>query len=1815
MSNTTTRLWAVIAVFIFCLSHIQAQNMNVTNSAPITPENLISNVFLGDGVEVVSISYQGDDEAVGLFTNGMANIGMERGIVMTTGKAVSAPGQVGVDSPGNAQAAEPNSSNLPDPDLQDIVGSGTLNDLSRYVIEFRPTNDTLRFTYSFASEEYPEFACSQYNDVFGFFISGPGISGPYENNAANIALVPGTDRPVTINNINPGVVGASGSLANCQGDAGSLAYSEYYNANNTATTFPVYDGFTDVLIAEAVVQPCSLYRIKLVIADMNDGSHDSAVFLEAKSFGTGSLDVEIEGLAVDGGLAEGCGAGEIAFKLPNPAESDYDIMMEVGGTATPGVDYPAFPTDVIIPAGDSIFTIPLIAYQDDLVEGDETIEVSVQIDPCNRDTFIIVIKDDILIKPDLGPDVVVCPTDDTPLDGTVPVPLPEPAVFQSTQAVDIDPHNTAFVSEIDVFGVLPINLTEETILSICIDSLEHRWIDDLDIYVVAPGGQFLELSTDNGLDGGNGLGVDIMDDLCFTISATELITTFNDNPSALMTGNYQPEGVWSDLWDGDNPTNGTWQLIITDDTNGLVGTLHSWSITFNPVYQVFYNWAPSEGLSCDNCPDPIASPDTTTSYILTVSDSYGCEKKDTINFEVLEALEMEGVVCGTSTTSSVQAVWPPLTGATGYEVSVNGGAWMPASGPLEHIVNGLGLLEDVEIIVRALGNQCPSIPDTITCTSLDCTPAVFSETHTDVSCNGGMDGSIEVVVSSGTPPFTFTLGMTTNNTGVFDNLTAGAYTVEVEDGLGCTGTAAITINEPPAPTFTDVLVTRISCNGYTDGALTVSIADGNGPYMFNWSNMSTDSIATNLGAGTYTVTLTDSQGCMFTEELSIDEPDPLTSTINGTDALCAGANDGQAWVTATGGTAPYTYAWNDMQMQDTAFALVAGTYTVTVTDDFGCTTTTDVTIDEPAALVINNPVENAATCFGTSTGSLGVDVAGGTMPYTYIWQDAAGVDLPDDQATASNLAAGTYTVLVIDANDCSTSMDLTVTEPDELILQDLQTEIPSCVSYDDGTATVDAIGGTMPYSFTWDSGETGANATNLAASNDHWVAVEDANNCVDTLFFSLNDPVGLTLDLSAQDVSCFAYTDGSATAMVTGGSTPYSYTWTTSTATTATAPDLAAGTYTVEIRDANNCLITDMIEVGSPDALELVLTPDDPNCFMATDGNILAAVDGGTAPYTYQWNDAAAQTVNPAVNLAAQTYMLTVTDANNCTITETATLDEPQELTATDNMQEQACTGPPNGQAGVVPTGGTPPYSYAWSNGQDTQTATGLTAGSHTVTITDSQLCTYTTTIDVTLAESVAIVDFTNTDVSCFGGSDATVSVNLTGGTAPYTWSQPLTGLQAGSYSLTVTDANQCTDELQVDITEPAELVLSTAVTNVDCYGDQTGALDLAVSGGVVDYDYNWSNGVETEDLSSLPAGDYTVTVTDANNCVAIQQSTIQESEILSIISETKDVGCFAASTGQITVEGRGGQAPYSYSWDNGASVADLANLPAGTYTLVLTDALGCDATETYTLTEPTAISASLTSEDVSCFGGRDGVVSITTEGGTPPFTYGYSNDSWQGSPVFVGLFADEYVFQLKDANDCPFTVGSVTINEPVEIAIDMGDDFREIAFGDTLHLTPEVTGDLPIVSYEWLYYDDSWMLCQNCIDQSVFPLYQSDLHLLVTDENGCTATDWIRINVTKNFPVVVPTAFTPNGDFINDELLVHGIEGAMVQSFQVWDRWGELLYATQSDSAYEVNSDSGWDGTYRGEDMDAGVYIWKAEVMLPDGKLELFSGHTTLIR
>jgi gliding motility-associated-like protein len=1815
LNMTRITLWLALLLITTRLSaQLQATG---ANTPPFTPQNLISNIFLGNGVEVSNIQYNGDPIAVGYFTGGNNVIGIERGIILTSGRAAgTSVGAFGCNATGSDFASNDNNGGSNDPNLGPL-STEALRDVAAYTITFTPTSDTLRFRYCFASEEYPEYACSDYNDIFGFFISGPGFPSP-----TNIAYIPNSNfLPVAINNIHPNNPAATGPCPPLN--------VQYYNNNNGSGNQPTYDGFTDVFTAQAIVQPCAQYTIRLVIADVFDGIYDSGVFLEAKSFGTGSLRADLATPTTDGTVTEGCLTGTLKFSIPSIEQTVTQLDYNIFGSATNGVDIQAIPNNLTIPAGQTEIIVPIIGIEDNQSEGSEFIGIDYQKNPCERDTVYIFIRDNSLLPPQLPVDTFLCSGTPLTLDATAPVPTPIAPSFTNTNDINIAPHNTPFFSNINVAGVQPPVLGPGVIRSVCVN-LTHPFVDDIDMFLISPSGQFIELTTDNGADGND------YTNTCFTPTATtEINYGFIGAPAqyAPFTGNFLPEGIWDDLWGG--PTNGQWRLQVIDDSQGISGTLLDWSITFEPLYKIDYQWSPGSGVSCATCPITDITGGLDANYSVVATDSYGCTASDSIEVRALPQLIAPTVVCGNGTETSVIFEWDTIANAESYEININGAGWIPAPNDTFHLISNLQPSTPVSIEVRAVNStySCPSLIGTEQC--INCAPPSVTVQKDSVSCFGLSDGRIVLTPDGANPPYTFRLGALSNSTGVFDNLNAGQYNFSVVDGLGCDTLISVNLMGPAQLQSTVTMQQAVRCFGQSQGILTTLPTGGNGGYTYNWSTpvSQTTNTASGLAAGTYSVTISDTNGCSSVFTGTVTQPTDLLASATKTDVTCFGTSTGTATASPSGGTGTYTYQWTNGQTTLVINNLVVGAYTVTVTDSNNCTETASIAVAQPTALTAATNATNA-TCFNTTDGTATALPAGGVGPYTYTWSTTP----VQAGATASNLLPQTYTVTITDARLCTVTASATVNAPQAIALT-MSADSVSCRNGNDGQATVVATGGVGTYTYTWSSNSTNAATISGLIANTYTVTVRDSNGCTNTASVAVRQPDFLLTFTSSNPVSCFGRLDGRAKVDVSGGVKPYSYQW-SGGGSFADIINRPAGLYTVTITDFYGCTATRTVTIETPDEIKANIATTPVLCYDGSTGVINAQVQGGVGGFFITWigpNNFVSNDEN-LTGLYAGTYTISMTDSDGCSAVQTVEVTQP-----TGPLQvfpplvsDTICFNATNGIARIDPIGGTAPYSFAWNDSlaQTVQYPGNLDVGNYTVTVTDANGCyVIDSTFILSLSPLFAFIE--PALPSCTGGTDAYAEVTFIsyGSTEvpdrtifDYRWSTnpAQTNAQAvnlsanATYFVTVTDKLGCTATQTITIGDPPQLTGNLTVNNVKCFGDSTGQIIANGGGGTPPYSYLWSpnTGVSQTDQTAinLAIGNYKVTITDAEGCTTIETTVVNQPPQFDFGYDINGVKCFGDATGTITAKHTGGTPPYSIAWDNNNTGTTATGLPAGFVYTTITDANNCIFTDSIDMPGPASpIGGVVTTKDVNCFGAFDGSVFISGSGGTPPYQYTLDNRPWNGSMLQIGLGAGKYGPQVRDNNGCVLAFPQVEIKSRPAVVLDLGSDIT-IELGQNTQIFADVSNAADPYSVIWEPLDSIWLSCLDCEDPQVNRLFEThEFEAIVIDSLGCRASDDIIINVEKPRKVFVPTGFTPDNNSTNDKLLVHGQSSAKVLVFRIFDRWGELLYEATD---FQINdTNTGWDGTFRGQPMIAGVYVWTLEIEFLDGARESYYGQTTLIR
>lgn len=1275
-------------------------------------------------------------------------------------------------------------------------------------------------------------------------------------------------------------------------------------------------------------------------------------------------------------------------------------------------------------------------------------------------------------------DIVICENDNAPLDVNANLPLQTAVTFEAYPNYPLGfsnhPYANPYYSSMNVNSIRPLTISNVSnqIVSVCVN-ISTDWNSDLRLYLRAPSGQLLELSTNNGGSSDN------YTNTCFTTAAAPLINT----GTGPFTGNFRPEGNWTVL--NGATINGIWQLVVSDGFGiNEMGAINSWSITFNSTNVITYNWSPAAGLSCTNCPNPVADPNNTTSYIVQASDSYGCTARDTIVVGIINNLPAPVVICQPTADGEITFSWSPIGGINDYEIryTLNGvtGPWQGPISDQVYVVNGLQVGDQVTLEVRAntggASLNCVVDVGTATCDYGACTLAGSANNLQPSSCFGVADGAATIVAAGGTSPYQFYLDGSPTSTfnGAYSNLSPGNHFVIVQDIDGCRDSVFFSIQQPTQLTLGLNITQAVSCFNGNNGVVTATPQGGNGGYSYTWNGVSSgaNNVRSNLAPNTYQVVVTDSEGCTANSSINLANPAQLMLSIDSQDPNCFNTQDGQALAVASGGTGQLNYSWTSGAQQALAANLAAGNQCVTVTDASGCTISDCVNLVAPPPLVITSITSTPVDCNGNNTGSAMVSASGGAAGFSYQWDDA----LQQLSSLALFLEAGTYTAQVTDANGCSVTGSVEVLEPASLAL----------------------------------------NVNTIAAL-------------------------------------CFDGADGQATAVVSGGVNPYTYHW-NNNAATPTINGLTAGTYAITVTDNNGCEIQSSANVSEPATpVSVVVAQSFRSCFGEGNNAATAIASGGTGNfYTYAWSNQQAGATASA--LAPGAYSVTATDLNGCAADTSITLDDWPAFGANIIANQPTCFGYNDGEMGINQFSGgaglpneISDYTFLWSNGQGGLTAQGLAGNtSYTVTITDQQGC-FGVISRFLPQPSLITFEIDPAAVSCFEGADGTATVtNILGDVGGYTFrwdsnaggqtGSTATGLAAGAYSVTVTDVNGCFNSNSVQVDQPPVLAVKLEAEDNKCYGGNAGEITSLITGGVPGYTYQWSNQQTGASLSGLIAGDYQVTITDAN---------------------------------------------------------------------------GCEATSNIEIEQPDQLTATLSPTNADCFGFKDGSIQVAPQGGTPPYQYSLNNQTWSGSSTLIGLAAGNYTVYVQDIYNCTF-FDDISISEPAEFSVDAGPDIH-ITLGDSIRLLANAFNNNGPVTFTWSEPYEGTLSCTICPDPQVNIQYTISYELYGVDANGCDDTDIIHIFVDKPRIVAVPTGFSPNGDNLNDRLLVHGQEGTQIELFQVFDRWGELIYEGRNFPANDPNA--GWDGSFKGEMLNSGVYIWFVRAVYIDGERETFKGETTLIR
>lgn len=940
-------------------------------------------------------------------------------------------------------------------------------------------------------------------------------------------------------------------------------------------------------------------------------------------------------------------------------------------------------------------------------------------------------------------------------------------------------------------------------------------------------------------------------------------------------------------------------------------------------------------------------------------------------------------------------------------------------------------------------------------------PISASYSSVNASCATVSDGSLTIFSPSGGSGF-YTYAINSGSFGAsssFTGLATGStYTLRVRDGNGCIfNINNAVVGLQPAITGTITQSTPILCNGQLT-SISVTPSGGTAPYTYSWSNSVTTQNNPNIPAGSYNVTITDSKTCTGTASISITQPTALTVTPSATNISCKGGNNGSIDLVVNGGTGVKTFLWSNGATSQNISGLASGSYSVTVTDANGCiNNATSVTITEPAtAVTVSLQSKSNVTCFGLSNGSILVTASGGTGTITYSKDDT------NFQASASfmGLAPGNYTITAKDANNCTqVTSAISITQPSEVLaISGIVKNNPLCNGNANGSLVVSVTGGTAPYQYSLDG-------TNFVSSNtisgliagNYVVTVKDANNCtVVSASQSLVNPAALTATVTASPQSCSAIVDGRLTVSASGGTGTLQYSIDgTNFQASSVFNGLLANNYTVTIKDANNCSITHPATITTVTAIAGSISQTAfINCFGQSTAALNLSVSGGTGPFTFLWsNGATSQNIS---SLAAGNYSVTITDSKGCTGSASFSVTQPVALSASTTTSNYngfgvTCTGAATGFINLTVSGGTSPYTYAWSNGATIKDISSLTAGSYSVTVTDSKGCTMITSANLTTPTTVAVALASKTNVTCNGGTDGAVTLNASGGAGTYNYSKDgivwqasntFTALTQGSYTFLARDQNNCSSPtpLAVTITQPAAIAITfSGFQNANC-GAADGAVQAIASGGTGALTYQWrdqANNVigNASTLSNVVSGSYTVTVTDQSSCSKTSATSVgSNGGAVFTVESIVSTSCFNSPDGKAQVTIASGLGPFTITWSSGEAGTSAIQLPGGSNSVTIKDATNCSVSSTFTIPSPAAISLSaITKTSPDCVGGNNGSIQVTAIGGNGGYSYQWNGAS--GTNTLSGIASGTYTLQVKDSKNCLLSQ-AITLNDPTPITI-----------------------------------------------------------------------------------------------------------------------------------------------------------------------------------
>jgi len=1070
-----------------------------------------------------------------------------------------------------------------------------------------------------------------------------------------------------------------------------------------------------------------------------------------------------------------------------------------------------------------------------------------------------------------------------------------------------------------------------------------------------------------------------------------------------------------------------------------------------------------------------------------------------------------------------------------------------------------------------------------------------------------------------------TILQTINNvTGsITDSLQPGTYTIRVINTNSCYKDTSVTLAPPPV-IIPSVTMTLPLCPGASTGSITLTANGGLSPFLYaiNGGSFVPTNVFNNLASAAYTMHIKDANSCIKDTTVLLQDAPPILSTINITSPTCNNFTNGSITVSGYNTYFPYTYAFGSgtYSSTNTFGSLGAGSYTIHIKDAHGCIKDTVIVLSDSLQVSATFSLTNIL-CHGNLTGSIATSAFGGFGNYTYAINSGS----YGSTSSFNNLAANVYTIHIKDDHQCHLDTNITLTQPAAIAVAPNITNI-LCYGNNTGQIVANTTGGVTPYSFSINGGSYGSiNTFSSLAAGSYIISVLDFNNCVknDTLAVTTPNPLAIT-GVVVANATCNNVANGSLTVTLTGGTTPYSYAVNAgSYGSSSVVGFLAAGTYTLHVKDANGCTKDSAsFTITQPTAIIPSATVVNSTCHTLANGHVTLSATGGTPGYTYSIAAGAYSSSPSFTSVAAGTYTFHIKDANNCIKDTILTITDSLNVIGTIAITRPTCYSYSNGMISISGSGGTNPYTYAMGINpySSATTFSNITAGIYTMHIKDANGCVKDTNITVTqpavIAPQVAI-----TEPSCYNDSNGSVTVSATGGTPAYQYafgsiaysSNTLySNLKARTDTVYVRDNNGCSHDTSFTIGQPTALLIdSIKHENIKCNGGNNGWIQVYASGAVPPYAYSVNAGTfqSSSLLSGLFAGSEAVVIKDNHNCpVDTSIKLSQPSHLAFIVDSVLNPTCEAFKDGYFAYHAAGGTPYYEFAMADTNTFSSqmlYTHIAEGNYLFYIKDSNNCVYdTPVQFIGYPHIVIENIGLKNPACYNLLNGKVTLDVTGGMQPLSYQLAGvTSYSPSPVFDSLPSGTYKVLIVDSKNC-MKDSTVALVQPdsMKITPDVTpNDCNGIDNSGVVNVT--VVGGTPPYNYLWSANPEA-------TGTSVTGMPNGNYMVWVHDANNCADSLLSIIGYDDCCKPFIPSAFTPNGDGIDDYFRVRFKGDMKLISLSIYNRFGQRVY-------HSVYIDQGWDGTYDGVPLDLGVYEYFVKAICGnkgDHIVEM-KGDVTLIR